>query len=108
MKTNYLSRMIVLFAFALVVIISCKKATDPPVPVSVRDTNQITASALGDVVDLGLLNSGPRMMRMTIVPQNYTLYDTVGEPSQVMANLELSLYVNDDGKLPIGQYAFSK
>jgi len=108
MKTNYLTRIVVLFAFASIVIISCKKATDPVVAGAVTDPTQTTVASLGDVVDYGLINSEARMMKMTMLPQNYTLYDSVGEPSKVMANVEFSLYVNDDGQLPIGQYVFSK
>jgi hypothetical protein len=106
MKTNSLRKIFMLIFIASTVLISCSKESDPSQLGSGSVIGLTNTYYLGNVVDFGLINSDTRMMKMAISPQNFNLYDDMGELSRTSAHVELSFYVNEDGFIPSGEYSF--
>jgi hypothetical protein len=104
-KLNYFPMFILLIASIFV--ISCSKESSPLYSGSTQNNdNQLPGSTeIGSVVDLGLINPDTRVMLTTLTVQSFTINNN--EVPSNSAQIALVYYVNQDSRIPDGEYSFS-
>jgi hypothetical protein len=107
MKTILSHKTFMLFAFASIIIVSCKKESDSINPVAKPPVTQPSVASIGSIVDVGTVNTDTRIMKIGFNSQNYTLYSPSEDVSYVSAKVNVAFYVNNDGLIPSGEYSFT-
>jgi hypothetical protein len=107
MKTTLTGKPLMFFAFVSIMMISCGKESNSFIPASGLPDTTPTVTTIGSVVDLGIINNDTRIMSTDLTTQSFTLYGTDDELSYVSGKVQLAFYVNADGVIPSGEYAFS-
>jgi hypothetical protein len=107
MKTYIPVKVFLSFCFIIITVISCSKKDDTVSPVTVTQVTHPSPTAIGAIVDSGIISPGTRVMKMELNPQYFTLYDAQEQVSSAAAKVNVAFYVNDDGSIPAGEYRFS-
>lgn len=107
MKTYLSVRSLILFGLVGLIILSCSKKDNLVNPVVVPTVTQSNPTAIGAILDSGVVNSSTRVMKMALNTQNFTLYGSNEEVSYAAAKVKIAFYVNNDGLIPSGDYTFS-
>jgi|WetSurMetagenome_2_1015567.scaffolds.fasta_scaffold90733_2 hypothetical protein len=107
MKTHLISKNLMFFALISLIISSCSKKDDTLQPVYTPPVGTGTANPIGTIVDSGLVDTNTRVMKMEISTMPYTFYGSNEEVSYVSASTSVSLYVNEDGLIPTGEYSLA-
>jgi hypothetical protein len=105
MKTKLSSKFFIMVALASVIVVSCSKESDSPS--STPAPNPIPEIKAGYVVDYGLVNDNTRLMYASLSSMNQTLNGSVNGSDAAVSLVEVSLYTNEDGFIPSGDYTFS-
>lgn len=107
MKTNLFGKNLILVGIVALIILSCSKKDNILNPVVVPPVTPQNPTAIGAILDSGVVNADTRVMKMTLNPQNFTLYGSNEEVSYAAAKVKVAFYVNNDGLIPSGDYNFS-
>jgi hypothetical protein len=107
MKTYISGRNLILFGFVGFFMLSCSKKDNIMNPVVVPPVTQQNPTAVGAILDSGVVNSGTRVMKMALNTENFNLYSSNEEVSYASAKVKIAFYVNNDGLIPSGDYNFS-
>jgi hypothetical protein len=107
MKTNLFGKNLILVVIVALIMLSCSKKDNLVNPVVVPPVTQPNPTAIGAIVDSGVVNASTRVMKMALNTQNFTLYGSNEEVSYASAKVKIAFYVNNDGLIPSGDYNFS-
>jgi hypothetical protein len=103
MKTKNSSKLLLVAAMVATVSLSCSKEKINPTIVPV------TSAMEGSIVDYGLVSPDARSMVAILNAQNVSLFGTGNTDMSPLnsAQIQATLYVNDDGSIPTGEYVYS-
>jgi hypothetical protein len=107
MKAHLQTGNILVIGLVGLLIVSCSKNDDNMKPVVTPPDTNGNPTAIGVIVDSGTVNSTTRVMKLDLSTQNFTLNGLNTEVSYATARVKVAFYVNSDGHIPTGQYAFS-
>jgi hypothetical protein len=105
MKTKLSSKIIVMFAITSAILLSCSKESDPTY--SANTPPPTVEMKAGYIVDYGLVNENTRLMYTSLSSMNQTLSGSVNGSDAAVSLVEVSLYSNEDGLIPSGDYTFT-
>ena len=71
-------------------------------PAVVPPVTQHIPTAIGAILDSGVVNANTRVMKMALNTENFTLYGSNEEVSYASAKVKIAFYVNNDGLIPSG------
>jgi hypothetical protein len=107
MKTSISGKIILLFGFTCMIILSCSKQEDNIDQVTIPSVSQKPYLEIGAIVDTGAITTGIRYMETALYEQYLTLKGTADEVTHAMIEVKVAFYVNSDGHIPSGEYTFS-
>jgi hypothetical protein len=105
MKTKLSSKIIVMVAITSAIVLSCSKESDPTY--SANTPPPTVEMKAGYIVDYGLVNENTRLMYTSLSSMNQTLSGSVNGSDAAVSLVEVSLYSNEDGLIPSGDYTFT-